>query len=296
MEMQPPHTLELADGVRTQWLESTARLTNVARLELYVKVASRARASRSVNDDSPRIERTIETGMAVRVVRAGSAFAGFASASGRSGESLRWVIERACSFTANVTSATPVEPAEREDAVLDLDPESALPQDAELSDAIALGRTVEWAEAGTTTEVLVGFDGRSSARRRNRFWAMTSGATPRLIARRGFTSWRRLLDAQPVGPSSSSIEMGGRLVFEPEAAAPLVGLLVDAYHGASSEPEMKSVGMGWVVSDEPRSSEGLAGGVLDDAGFRTSSRIFVSRGVPGDIIGGPGTFWRRSYG
>jgi hypothetical protein len=94
--------------------------------------------------------------------------------------------------------------------------------------------------------------------------------------------------------STRSSPVSGLFVATPRAAAPLIAILVERFHGPGSREETPC-GSGWDVSDDPIWSAGLAGGAFDDVGFDANKRILAADGVWVGRIGGWGTFRRASY-
>jgi hypothetical protein len=286
----------LVDRARALWRDASSRETT-ARVELFAKASLRSKASRDLAENRATIDHTHESGLAVRVMRPGHDRAGFAAASGLSNDILRWALDTARASGANASARAPAPsdaiPGER----WDLDPETERPAEDELSSAIVSHTNLEWVEAGTTFEVLIGADGWLAARRRNRVWALDRRSGTRLTAQRGFTRWEDLLDRacdeSSVDGHSSPKDLGV-LALTPDASSSVVAALVDLFHGAEA-PQRTSYGVGWTVTDEPGRPEGLAGGYFDDAGFPAMPRYLATDGVWMGGIHGPGTIRRASY-
>ena len=286
----------LVDHARALWHDALSRETR-ARVELFAKVSLRSKVTRDHLGNGVMLDHSHETGLAVRVMQAGHDHAGFAAASGLSAEVLRWAMDTACSFGAQAAASAPspsdIVAAER----WDLDAEAELPAEDALTAAVVSRPSLEWVEAGTTMEVLVGAEGWLAARRRHRIWALDGGAGTRLFAQRGFAGWESFLDGARLedshGVHSESGDLGV-LVITPCGASSVVAALVETFHGASEARATRS-GPGWSVTDEPNRPEGLAGGSFDDAGFPEVSSVLAADGVWMGRISGPGTFRRTSF-
>jgi hypothetical protein len=152
-------------------------------------------------------------------------------------------------------------------------------------------------EAGTTIEVIVGTEGCLAVRRRHRVWALDERAGARVVAMRGLAGWEDLVDDHPKAFADRS---GGRAgdpsihLLTPEAAAPLVAALAEAFHGQDSPP-WEPAGLGWSLSDQPSHPNGLAGGSFDDVGSASTTRTLAKDGSWAGNLSGPGMAWRRSY-
>ena len=224
---KPQHTLEVQQIVgraRELWRAARER-ASTARIELFVKAATRFRVTRDLDGSSARSDRVRESGLALRAFRDDQDHAGFAAASGLSTEVVRWAVDTACTFRAQASvcapSASDSVAAER----WDLDAATALPSEDELTTALMARPSLEWIEVGTTVEVLVGAEGWLAARGRHRVWALCRGPAAKLVAQRGITGWERLVD----GPGDEYLDRGAdsaelkAVVLVPDAAAPLVG-------------------------------------------------------------------------
>jgi hypothetical protein len=155
---------------------------------------------------------------------------------------------------------------------------------------------LEWIEAGTTVEVLIGDEGWLAGRRRHRLWAIGGRPGSRLVAQRGIAGWERLLDGASndsvISPNSSTnLDV---LVLNPDAAASVVAALAAAFHGKGAV-SVDALGRGWDIADEPVRDDGLAGGSFDDAGFPTACCPLAEDGVWVGRLEGPGTFRRSSF-
>ena len=296
-ESQPTLDIEtLVDRARSLWREALSRETT-ARIELFAKVSLRSKVARDLGGAGVTLDHAHETGLAVRVLRPDHDHAGFAAASGLSATVVRWALDTACTFGAQAPASAPdpsdVVPAER----WDLDEAIQLPTEDALTAGLISRPGLEWVEAGTTVEVLIGAEGWLTARRRHRVWALGGGAGARLVAQRGFAGWEHLLDGagadESFGAHSGSDDLGV-LVLAPDAASAVVAALVERFHGAGPAHSTKS-GHGWDVTDEPIRPDGLAGGSFDDAGFPAVSRVLAADGLWVDRLGGPGTFRRASF-
>ena len=268
-----------------------------ARIELFAKVSLRARAMQACRGGCVSLDHVHESGLALRVVSPGRGRAGFAAASGLSRETLRWALEVACSLEAHAPTSGPgpmdAIPSER----WDLDPETDLPIEEALAGGLATHPEFEWVEAGTTLEVLIGADGWLAGRRRHRIWALEGGASPRLVAQRGFGGLNLLFDPERrKSPGNACRGSGdlGVLAMTPEAASSVVSALVDHFHGVGIDHSRES-GPGWTVSDEPDRADALSGGSFDDVGFPSTTRVLAEEGLWRGEIGGPGSLWRASF-
>jgi hypothetical protein len=286
----------LVDRARSLWREALSRETT-ARVELFAKVSFRSKVARDLERAGATLDHAYESGLAVRVLRAGHDHGGFAAASGLSAEVVRWALDTAGTFGAQAPASAPgpsdAVPAERRD----LDAETELPTEDSLTAALLSRPSLEWVEAGTTVEVLIGAEGWLAARRRHRVWALGGGAGAGLVAQRGFAGWERLLDGAGADDSFGAHSGSGNLgvlVLAPDAASAVVAALVERFHGTGSAHSTRS-GHGWDVADEPIRPEGLAGGSFDDAGFPAVSRVLASDGLWVDRLCGPGTFRRASF-
>ena len=296
-ESQPTLDIEtLVDRARSLWREALSRETT-ARVELFAKVSFRSKAARDLEGAGATLDHAYESGLAVRVLRAGHDHAGFAAASGLSAEVVRWALDTSCTFGAQPPASAPgpsdAVPAER----WDLDEAIELPTEGALTAGLLSRPSLEWVEAGTTLEVLIGAEGWLAARKRHRLWALGGGADARLVAQRGFAGWEHLLDGAGADDSFGAHSGSGSLdvlVLTPDAASAVVAALVERFHGTGSAPSTRS-GHGWDVADEPIRPDGLAGGSFDDAGFPAVSRVLAADGLWVDRLGGPGTFRRASF-
>jgi hypothetical protein len=232
-------------------------------------------------------------------MRRGLDHAGFAAATGLSDEVLRWTVDASSSLGARSSALTPSTADPLEAERWDLDPAADPPDEADLTAGVLGRASVEWVEAGTTLEVIVGSHGWLAVRRRQRFWAQSAEQPPRLIAQRGFTAWERALekldqeDPHPAGSGAGTGDLGV-LVLTPIAATSVVTALVDEFHGPTSH-RAKRMGAGWDLVDDPVRPDGLAGGSFDDAGFPAGSRRLARQGVWLGRLGGPGTLRRASF-
>ena len=284
------------ERARSLWREASGRATSV-RLELFAKAAVRVRATRDLDRTGVTIDRALESGLAVRVLRAGHDHAGFAAASGLTGDVLRWVVDTASTFNARASASAPGPSESIEAERWDLDAAVALPGEETLTRGIITRPNLEWVEAGTTIEVLIGGEGWLAARRRHRLWALGAGHDAKLVAQRGFADWEQLLDGLGDDlsfPAPAGVSDLGVFVFTPDAATSIVAALVDEFHGPES-PRLTEIGHGWEVIDEPGRPEGLAGGSFDDAGFPAASRQLAASGTWLGNLSGPGTFRRASF-
>ena len=285
----------IADRARSLWREGSATVST-ARIELFAKLACRLRVARERGASRATIHRSVESGLAVRAIRAGHDLAGFASSSGMNSDVLRWAVDTATSYHAQASASRPQAAhvaAER----WDLDRGMGLPAEDALTHALLSRPGVSWIEAGTTVEVLVGAEGWLAARRRHRMWALIDRPTARLVAQRGFSGWEAMLDAPERGlvPAGSTRPAGREfLVFTPEAAAAVVTALVGQFHGAGMGVRTRS-GVGWDIADEPSRPKGLAGGTFDDAGFSATDRVLAKDGLWVGSLEGPGSLWRSSF-
>jgi hypothetical protein len=285
----------IADRARVLWRDARDRATT-AHVELFAKVAVRARVMRDPSRVSARVDRVFESGLALRAFSARHDHAGFAAASGFSAQVIRWVVDTACAFRAQASVAAPRATDSVADERWDLDASAPLPGEGALTNGLLTRPHLEWVEAGTTVEVLIGTEGWLAARRRHRVWALSEDPEASLVAQRGLEGWERLLD-RPSHDSSNSQGFSNDLdvlVFTPDAAAPVVAALVTTFHGPGAAP-VSAAGIGWRVSDEPNRHDGLAGGSFDDAGFPTTARALAADGVWVGRLDGPGTFRRNSF-
>jgi hypothetical protein len=296
--LEPQQLLDvdaIADRARSLWREARDHATT-ARVELFVKVAVRSRVTRDLNRISTRFDQVLESGLAVRTFERRRDHAGFAAAAGLSADAVRWAVDTACAFRTQAPASSPCATdgvaAER----WDIDAAVTLPTEESLIEGLLMRPRLEWIEAGTTVEVLIGNEGWLAVRRRHRLWALAGGPRSRLVAQRGIEGWERLLD----GSSNDSVKSSGTstnlevLVLTPDAAAPVVAALVAAFHGRGAS-RVGALGRGWDIADEPVRNDGLAGGSFDDAGFATSRCQLAKDGVWVGRLEGPGTLRRASF-
>lgn len=285
----------IVDRARSLWRAAKDR-ASTARVELFVKAAMRSRVTRDLDGRSVRSDRVRESGLALRAFRAARDRAGFAAASGLSEDVVRWAVDTACTFRAQASVSAPSASDSVAAERWDLDATASLPTEDALTTALVARPHLEWIEAGTTVEVLIGAEGWLAVRRRHRLWALCGGPDARLVAQRGIAGWERLVDASTddsfrCGAASAELEV---LVFSPDAAAPVVTALVDAFHGTGSAKAVE-FGKGWHVADEPVRNDGLAGGSFDDSGFPAASRVLAADGVWVGRLEGAGSFRRVSF-
>ena len=134
-EQEPTRNTEaLVARARTLWQEVSHRKTK-ARVELYAKVALRSKVTRAHQGGEVAIDHTMETGLAIRVMRPGHGHAGFAAASGLSSQVVRWAVDTACSFDAQASAAAPDPSDFVEPERWDLDTEAELPSEGALTSA-----------------------------------------------------------------------------------------------------------------------------------------------------------------
>ena len=286
----------LIDRARALWHGVSHRKTK-ARVELFAKVSLRSKVTRGYQRSDASFDHTQETGLAIRVMRTGHDHAGFAAASGLSSEVVRWAMDTACSFGAQASALAPSPSDVVEPERWDLDAEDDLPSEDALTAGVMSRPNLEWVEAGTTLEVLIGAEGWLAARRRHRVWALDGRDGARIVAQRGFAGWGHLLeDACPEASAGADPNSGdlGVVVLTPDAASPVVASLVESFHGAGAPSATRS-GPGWNVADDPSRSEGLAGGTFDDAGFPATTRVLATDGLWVGKLGGPGTLRRGSF-
>jgi len=284
----------IASHTRALWSDAAARV-NTARIELFAKTSHRVRLTRELGETGVLFDRSIESGLAVRAIRVGHDQAGFAATSGLDADAIRWAVDTACTYRAQAPAAVPSLSeiaAERSD----LDAPTPLPAEEALTQALLKRPNLEWLEAGTTIEILIGVDGWLAARRRHRFWAL-DGADARLIAQRGLDGWEERLDVEGESGADAS-PRGSRgsdeLILTPRAAAPVVAALVARFHGSRAVPRGPA-GTGWTVADDPAIAGALAGGSFDDAGFPSTRRELAAGGLWVGRLSGPGTFRRASF-
>ena len=297
LELQQSLDFEaIVDRARSLWRDAADR-ASTARVELFAKAALRFRVTRDLDGTSATFDRAFESGLALRAFRAGHERAGFAAASGLSDDVLRWAVDTACTYRAQAPASAP----HSSDAIAaerrDLDAAICLPSEETLTTGLIARPHLEWIEAGTTIEILIGAEGWLAARRRHRLWALGQGPDAKLVAQRGFAGWEQLLDGLGAhDPFESRALPAGleALVLTPDAASSVVAALVDAFHGTGSA-QWAECGDGWDIVDDPVRSDGLSGGSFDDAGFPAVSRVLAADGVWVERLGGPGTFRRGSF-
>jgi len=257
-----------------------------ADVEVYERRARRRRV-RLAPDGSVLCEEVEESGTAIRL-RAGDGTARFAAVSGGAGE----VADRACALARSLLPEPDPGWGTAPECREDDDPAVDLPEMSVLEDWLRPrcgGRHHGWAEVAWTEERW-SFDGTGRARR-SRFrhgirlessagrWTRVQG-----VSGRGWPP----VDPAPLPPIPSG---PGAWRLAPEAAAPLIEAIARAGVLREGDP----VGPGLVLSDEPRDPGGLAGGLFDDAGYRTGpTRLADGRTWQG-IPEGPGHLVRPSY-
>jgi len=286
----------IVDRARSLWGDAVGRASS-ARVELFAKAALRYRVTRDLDGISATFDRVFESGLALRAFRVGHERAGFAATSGLSDDVLRWAVDTACTYRAQATALAPSPSASIAAARWDLDAAISLPSEETLTAGLIARPYLEWIEAGTTVEVLIGAEGWLAARRRHRLWALAGGPATRLVAQRGFAGWEQLLDGSGADDSVESLAASADLevlVLAPDAASSVVAALVEAFHGTGSA-QWAECGDGWDVVDEPVRPDGLSGGSFDDAGFPAVSRVLATNGVWVGRLGGPGSFRRASF-
>jgi hypothetical protein len=206
-------------------------------------------------------------------------------------------VDTACTFSARAPAAAP-HPTDSIGAERwDLDASVALPGEETLTTGLIARPNLEWVEAGTTIELLIGAEGWLTARRRHRFWALSADHDVGLAAKRGFTGCEQLLDGlgdDDLFQAPRGVSDLGVLVLAPDAASAVVAALVGEFHGPRSVGS-EEIGGGWNVIDEPVRTDGLAGGSFDDAGFPAATRELAVDGVWLGNLTGPGTFRRASF-
>jgi len=259
----------LADHALRLWRIARDRIEG-RRFDLFLKTATRRRAARAGAAVPVSISDTLESGLALRVVRPGGTAASLAACSGLSVESLRWVLAAVAKDGGDATAEMPDSGSVSESHRTDLDPDRRLPSAEELDGWVANRDDLGWVECGTTHEVIVGDQGWTAVRRRHRTWAMTDSKRDRgtLLAARGF---------RPPAPytwTGSRAGNGSTLIFAPNAAAVVVGALLRGIQEGELPLEAR-VGGGLCVADEPAHPEGLAGGAFDDAGFDATRTLLA---------------------
>jgi hypothetical protein len=288
---------EFADSAMTLWRDASASMST-APLELFVKAALRVRVTRDTVERDALVDRTLESGLAVRALPADQKTAGFAAAAGISRDALRWAVDRACTYRARATAFVPGPEYSLPELRWDLDAPSSLPTEATLRSALSERPKIQWVEAGTTVEVVVGVDGWRAVRMRHRFWALAELPDAQLLAQRGFHGWESLLEAGVEDGLHASAILEGTAsqstLLRPQAAGTLVAALVAAFHGPES-PDWETCGAGWDLSDEPLHPNGLSGGSFDDAGFPAVTRALGRNGHWVGNLDGPGTIRRTSF-
>jgi len=300
--MSEPRTLPsfeidfVVERARELWRDASAR-TARSQVELYAKVAQRIRVNRGPSRGRHDYSRSVETGVAVRTLNSRVESAGFAASSGLSRDAVRWVLERAVSRDRLVSGESPDTAGIVRQDSYDLDAVQALPTESGLLEEVEADPSVEWIEAGITSEVLLGATGRLTARRRHRVWGLVQTDSTRVIARRSLMEWRdaRLRsEVESANTSARSLPVNQSVTFLPDAAAPIVLALVGWAHLRAPSIGLEG-GNGWSVDDDPRHLEGLSGGIFDDAGFLAESRALAREGTRIGQISGSGTMWRRSF-
>ena len=284
------------DRARSLWRDAGDR-ASTARVELFAKATLRSRVTRDLDGVSAKFDRVFESGLALRAFRAGQDSAGFAAATGLSTDVVRWAVDTACTYHAQASGSAPNPSDSIAVERWDLDSACSLPSEGDLSSGLMSRPHLEWIEAGTTIEVLIGAEGWLAARRRHRLWALHGGPGARLVAQRGFVGWEHLLEDQvecDFTGSQADQANPDTLVLTHEAASAVVAALVDAFHGTGAA-DWKASGDGWDVADEPVRPDGLAGGSFDDAGFPAMSQTLAANGFWVGKLEGPGTFWRMSF-
>lgn len=272
------------ERARTLWQRATPQ--NGTKLELYLKRTERIRSARE------RIHRVLDAGVAVRTIKPRRREAGFAAAAGQSDAAVRWAVDRSLREDYTVSATTPDGVPEIR---WDIDPPSPLPTEDRLRRWHHGHPGIDWIEAGTTDEILVGPTGWVAVRRRHRVWGLVGRDVPVLMARRGIPDLDEVFAAPMPAPRGRlAATTGGGVAFLPTAAAPLVAALVRRFH-MSADAAARAGGPGWSVIDDPTTQIGLVGGDFDDVGHSTRP---IELSVGGRIIGcldSAGCFYRKSY-
>jgi hypothetical protein len=223
-----PDVEAIVDRARSLWRDAKDR-ASTARVELFAKATTRSRVARDLDGVGARFDRVFESGLALRVFRAGQDRAGFAAATGLSTDVVRWAVDTACTYRAQASAWAPSPSDSVAVERWDLDAACSLPSDGDLSSGLSSRPHFEWIEAGTTVEVLIGAEGWLAARRRHRFWALHAGPGARLVAQRGFAGWEHLLDGPEdcdFARSRADSSKQDTLVLAPDAASSVVAALV----------------------------------------------------------------------
>ena len=303
----PDSTLDRLDAL----CGAAKRVATDGPFELYHRASISVRVARNLPGGPDEVQVGRDEGLALRVAESPDDRTVFASSSGCDESVVGWLVER-----ARRGYGAPGGPRwdARGPVKIDRDAVDPIPAPSELRAWIdrASGRLRRESsspsrarvEAAFTVESWASSDGLRASRTRARSWAMLEpglrgdGGAPFVIAARSWQGldergWRRIADdlLWPKGDSVSEVDGHLSLVFSPEVAATLVGLLVRAVHGHGA-PRGLPVGPGWQVNDDPRADAGLYGSAFDDTGHacRTTSLADGKRVLDG--VEGTGT-WRR---
>ena len=276
------------NDARSLW--ERARLATRARsIEVYVKHARRWGLRRVPDGASLHEHEAVEVGTACRWTIESARAAVHVAMIGTDLGRLQHVIENASAAPRTDTASLAIE-ADPPEQRTDHEPSDTRFDPDGVRAWMSGAPRVSSVELGLTTEVLVGPGGWRTLRTRARSSALI-GSHGQLVAQRGFDV------VQLSGEVDESAEFGdpsAPLHLAPLAAAPLVMTLVHAAH--SFQPWVgEAAGRGWEIRDDPASTEGLAGGTFDDAGFPTALRTLAAGGRVVAGLDGPGTYWRRSY-
>lgn len=278
---------------RSLW-EGARRITACDCTELYLKRASRRRASRDLIDGSIRISESLESGTAVRWSRHDESGSRHVAIGGMDPINLERALLTAdgqpITLMAEIATGDHAGRSER----LDCDADMELPGEPVLREWLGSSPGTHWIELGTTMEVLLGPEGWTAVRGRGRSSALGGDHGTRLIARRGFDILGTLQRHEKRGLREGQSGAKEHIILSPDAASRIALALVGRFHGV--EPALGlGVGAGWVVLDDPWFEAGIAGGSFDDAGFPTSRRVLADGTHVVGGLRGMGTYWRRSY-
>jgi len=287
------------------------RVATEGPVELYHRVSITVRVLRNLPGGPDEVQVGRDDGLALRVVESSDDRTVFASSSGCDESVVGWLLER--TRRGYGTLGGP-----RWDALgptrIDRDPLDPVPTPSDLRAWIdrAAGRlrrepsslSRARVEAAFTVESWASSDGLRASRSRARTWAMlepalrSGGGAPLVIAARSWRTlddrgWRRIADDLRWPGSDSVSELDGNvsLVFSPEVAATMVGMLVRAVHGPGA-PDGLPVGSGWQVQDDPLLDGGLYGSKFDDTGHPCRTRTLSDGKQSLASVGGAGS-WRR---
>lgn len=282
--------------------------------ELYHRASITVRVARNLPGGPDEVQVGRDDGVALRVADRAAGQTVFVASSGCDESVVSWLVKRARGGYGTTGGARWEMDGPTQ---MDHDPSEELPASSELRAWIdrSVGRLRRESSPPSRARVESAFiveswatsDGFRASRSRARNWAMLEGSgigyggAPLVIASRLWRDldeggWRKIADdlRWPTDDSTDQVSGNVSLVFSPEAAAALVGLLVRGIHGPHASPGL-DVGPGWNVCDSPLEDSGLLGSKFDDTGHVCRNRPLSDGKRALSVIEGPGTLRRGSF-